>query len=154
GTERLQASGYFRAKLVQERLIAESGTPYTIVRATQFFEFAGGIVYDGTVGDAIHMSPALFQPIAAEDVADAVADATLKAPRNGMIEIGGPAKIPLDEFVRQFLAATHDGREVVTDIHARYFGIDVNDRTLTPDAGAHLGAIHFEDWLSQNAGKK
>lgn len=150
GTERLQASGYFRAKLVQERLIAESGIPYTIVRATQFFEFAAGIAQDGAAGDAIHMSPALFQPMAAEDVADAMFDATLGAPRNGMVEIGGPAKIPLDEFVRQFLAATHDPREVVTDIHARYFGIDVNDRTLTPDAGARLGAMRFEDWLSRS----
>ena len=154
GTERLQASGYFRAKLVQEQFIAESGVPYTIVRAPQFFEFAGGIAQDGAVGDTIHMSPALFQPIAADDVADAVADATLGAPRNGMIEIGGPAKIPLDEFVRKFLAATGDPREVITDIHARYFGIDVNDRTLTPNAGARLGATRFEDWLSQHARSK
>jgi uncharacterized protein YbjT (DUF2867 family) len=154
GTERLQASGYFRAKLVQETMIKEAGIPYTIVRATQFFEFVGEIARTGTVGDKVHMSPALFQPMAAEDVAEAVADATLAAPVNGMIEVAGPARMPLDETVRQFLTATRDPREVVSDIHAGYYGIDVNDRSLTPDAGAHLGATRFEDWLSEYVRQK
>jgi uncharacterized protein YbjT (DUF2867 family) len=151
GTAHLQASGYFRAKLAQEALIENSGTPYTIVRATQFFEFIGGIAQSGTVGDKVHMSPALFQPIASEDVADAMFDATLGAPLNGMLEIAGPTRMPLAEFVRMYLTAMRDPRPVITDIHARYFGIELNDRSLTPNAGARLGATRFEDWLSQHA---
>ncbi len=154
GTERLQASGYFRAKLVQETIIKESGIPYTIVRATQFFEFVGQIAQIGTDGDKVHMSPALFQPMAAEDVADAMAAAALAAPLNGMVEIAGPTRMPLDEAVRQFLTATRDPRAVITDVHAGYYGVDVDDRSLTPDAGAHLGATRFEDWLSQHVSQK
>ncbi len=150
GTERLLASGYFRAKLAQERLIKGGGIPYTIVRATQFFEFVSSIVHSGTAGQQLHMSPALFQPIGSDDVADAMADATLGMPLNGTIEVGGPEKIPLDELVREFLTATDDPREIVTDVHARYFGVELNDKSLTTDAGARLGATRFKDWLIQS----
>jgi uncharacterized protein YbjT (DUF2867 family) len=151
GTERLLVSGYFRAKMVQETLIKESGLPYTIVRATQFFEFVSSIAHSGTAGEKIHLSPALIQPIASDDVADAMADAATGAPVNGMIEIGGPEKIPLDELVGRFLSATRDAREIVTDVHARYFGIELNDKSLTTGDGARLGTTRFNDWLSQSA---
>lgn len=151
GTERLLNSGYFRAKMAQEEAVRTSGIPFTIVRATQFFEFLGGIAGSGTRGETIHMSPALFQPIGSEDVADAVADAALAPPRNGIIEVGGPERIPLDEAVRKYLAATHDPRTVVSDIHAGYFGIQVDDRSLTASAAARLGALRLDDWLAQAA---
>lgn len=151
GTERLLEMGYFGAKLLQENLIKASGLPYTIVRATQFFEFMGAIALAGTVGQTAHLSPALFQPIASDDVADAVADVTLGAPVNGTIEIAGPDRAPIDEFVGSFLNATHDPRKVVADAHAGYFGIAVNDRSLTPGDNPRLGRIRFEDWLSHSA---
>jgi uncharacterized protein YbjT (DUF2867 family) len=151
GTERLLAMGYFRAKLAQENLIKASGIPYTIVRATQFFEFMGAIAQAGTVGQTAHLSPALFQPIASDDVADAVADAALGAPVNGTVEIAGPDRAPIDELVGRFLSATHDPRKVVADAHAGYFGIEVNDRSLTPGDKPRLGVIRFEDWLSRSA---
>lgn len=151
GTERLQVSGYFRAKLVQETLIKESGLPYTIVRATQFCEFVSSIAHSGTAGEKIHLSPALIQPIASDDVADAMVDATIGAPVGGMIEVGGPEKIPLDDLVGRFLTAMRDTREVVTDVHARYFGIELNDKSLTAGDGARLGTTRFNDWLSQSA---
>ena len=149
GTERLLDYGYFGAKLVQESLIKVSGMPYTIVRSTQFFEFTGAIAQSGTVGQAAHVSPALFQPIASDDVADAVADAALGAPVNGTIEIAGPDRVPMDELVGQFLSATHDPRKVVADAHARYFGIELNDQSLNPGDKPRLGAIRFSDWLSR-----
>ncbi|MBN9563454.1 MAG: SDR family oxidoreductase [Alphaproteobacteria bacterium] len=151
GTERLLEMGYFGAKLLQENLIKASGLPYTIVRATQFFEFMGAIALAGTVGQTAHLSPALFQPIASDDVADAVADVTLGAPVNGTIEIAGPDRAPIDEFVGSFLNATHDPRKVVAYAHAGYFGIAVNDRSLTPGDNPRLGRIRFEDWLSHSA---
>ena len=149
GTERLLESGYFPAKLAQEKLIKASGVPYTILRATQFFEFVGGIVESGADGKVIRMSPALFQPIAAEDVAAALADLAEAPPVNGTVEVAGPEPIPLDKIARQFLAAKGDSRKVIADVHARYFGAAVNDRTLTPGENPRLGRIRFVDWLNQ-----
>jgi uncharacterized protein YbjT (DUF2867 family) len=150
GTDRLLASGYFRAKMAQEDLIKASGIPYTIVRATQFFEFIGGIAQLSTVGKTVHLPPALWQPIAADDVASALAEVTLGAPVNGMIEIAGPGRAGLDELVRRFLGATKDPREVITDVDARYYGLVVNDQSLTPGANPRIGPTRFEDWLSRS----
>ncbi len=149
GTERLLESGYFRAKLVQEYLIKASGIPYTIVRATQFFEFLGAIAHGGTTEQAVHLSPALMQPIAAQDVSQAMADAAVRPPVNGMIEIAGPERVPLDEIVGRFLSASKDPRKVVADVRARYFGILLDDRSLTPGDAPLLGATRFEDWLGR-----
>jgi uncharacterized protein YbjT (DUF2867 family) len=148
GTDRLLASGYFRAKMAQEDLIKASGIPYTIVRATQFFEFIGGIAQFSTVGQTVHLPPALWQPIAADDVASALADVTLGAPVKGMIEIAGPERAGLDEMVGRFLGATKDPREVITDGDAPYYGLIVNDQSLTPGANPRIGATSFEDWLN------
>jgi uncharacterized protein YbjT (DUF2867 family) len=152
GTERLLESGYFRGKMAQEDLIKAAGVPYTIVQATQFFEFMGGIAQSGTEGQTVRLSPALMQPIASDDVAEAMADAALAAPVNGTIEIAGPERAPLDEFVGRFLSANKDPRKVVADVRARYFGIALNDRSLTPGANPRLGRTHFGDWLNQSAG--
>jgi uncharacterized protein YbjT (DUF2867 family) len=148
GTDRLPESGYLRAKLAQENLIKNSRIPYTIVRSTQFFEFANSIAQSGTAGQTVRVSPALFQPIMSDDVADAMADAALGAPVNGTIEIAGPERIPLDDFVRRYLAATKDPRTVIADARARYFGTELNDKSLTPGDNPRLGSIRFEDWLS------
>jgi uncharacterized protein YbjT (DUF2867 family) len=150
GTDRLQENGYFRAKMAQENLIKASGIPYTIVRSTQFFEFVNGIAQSATEGQTLRLSPALFQPIASDDVANALADVTLGAPVNGTIEIAGPDRVPLDELVGRFLSATNDSRKVVADIHARYFGAELNDRSLTPGDNPRIGSIRFEDWLSHS----
>ena len=128
GSDRLPDSGYLRAKMAQERLIKASGIPYTIVRSTQFFEFVSGIAQSATNGQTVRLSPALLQPIMSDDVADAMADATLGAPVNGTIEIAGPDKVPLDELVRRFLRAKQDPRTVIADTHARYFGTELDDR--------------------------
>jgi uncharacterized protein YbjT (DUF2867 family) len=149
GTERLLEFGYFGAKLAQERLIENSGVPYTIVRATQFFEFVGGIAQEATQGQTVRVSPARIQPMAADDVAAAVADAAL-APAQGMIESGGPESFQMDQLIRKYLIAKNDRREVVTDPDARYFGIRLDDRSLTPDAGARLGTITFDEWLARD----
>jgi uncharacterized protein YbjT (DUF2867 family) len=149
GTERLLASGYFRAKMAQEELIKGSKVPYTIVRATQFFEFVGGIAQFSTVGQTVHLPPALWQPMAADDVATALADIALEPPVNGFIEIAGPERAGLDELVGRFLAATKDPRQVVTDPTALYYGVAVNDRSLTPGVDARIGATFFEDWLQR-----
>ena len=154
GTERLLAFGYFSAKLAQEDLIRNSGQPYTIVRATQFFEFIGGIADEATHGGSVRVSPARIQPMAADDVAAAVADAALSAPVNGTIEIAGPESFPLDHLVRKYLDGRNDRRSVVTDPAARYFGIELDDRSLTPDPGARLGAIRFDDWLRDTGTSK
>lgn len=148
GTDRLPECGYFRAKLVQENLIRRSTIPYTILRATQFFEFIGGIVDTGSDGQMARLSPALFQPVAADDVAAVLADVTLADPVNGMVELAGPERLSLDEFGRKYLAATRDSRKVVADIHARYFGAELDDRSLTPGKDPRLGATRFEDWLA------
>lgn len=152
GSERLPDNGYFRAKVSQENLIKASGIPYTILRATQFFEFVGGIAQSATVDGEVRLSPALFQPIASDDVAAALADIALAAPVNGTIEVAGPEAIPLDEVVRQFLRATKDRRKVVPDVHARYFGALLDDRSLTPGKNPRLGAIRFDDWVGRQAG--
>ncbi|MCK3777158.1 SDR family oxidoreductase [Ensifer sesbaniae] len=153
GSERLPENGYFRAKVAQETLIKASGIPYTILRATQFFEFVGGIAQSATVGNEVRLSPALFQPIASDDVAAALADVALAPPLNATIEVAGPDAIPLDEVVRRFLRATQDGRNVVPDVRARYFGAVLDDQSLTPGKDPRLGAIHFDDWLGQNAAR-
>jgi len=150
GTERLLESGYFPAKIAQEKLIKASEIPYTILRATQFFEFVGAIVQSGTDGDVIRLSPALLQPIASDDVAAALADLAVAPPVNGMVEVAGPEPLPLDKFARQFLTANGDSRQVIADVHARYFGAAINDRSLTPGEHPRLGPTRFEDWLSHS----
>jgi uncharacterized protein YbjT (DUF2867 family) len=147
GTDRLPDSGYLRAKLAQERLIKASGIPYTIVRATQFFEFLGAIAAAGTEGNRVRVSNASFQPIAADDVANAVSEAALSSPVNDVIEIAGPERLPMNEMVARYLKATNDPREVVSDPQARYFGTRLDDRSLVPGGNAQLGAIRLEDWL-------
>jgi uncharacterized protein YbjT (DUF2867 family) len=151
GTERLPESGYFRAKMAQEELIKASGIPYTILRSTQFFEFVDGIIKSGTEGDAIRLSPALIQPIASDDVAAALAVLTIGTPLNATVEVAGPEACPLDKFARKFLDARGDKREVIADVHARYFGAALNDRTLTPGDNPRLGLIRFADWLARAA---
>jgi uncharacterized protein YbjT (DUF2867 family) len=149
GTDRLLASGYFRGKMAQENLIKAAPIPYTIVRATQFFEFTGGIAQAATDGETVRVPPAMMQPIAADDVAAAMADAALAAPANGTIEIAGPEPIRQDELVRQYLAATGDKRKVVTDPRAMYYGLTVDDRSLTPGSNPRLGPTRFADWLAR-----
>jgi uncharacterized protein YbjT (DUF2867 family) len=150
GTERLLASGYFRAKMAQETLIKASPVPYTIVRATQFFEFVGGIAQSATDGQTVRLSPALLQPIASDDVAAALVDVVVDAPLNGTVELAGPERLPLDKLVGRFLSATQDPREVVTDVHARYFGLELNDQSLTPGDNPRIGPTRFDDWLSRS----
>lgn len=150
GTDRLLESGYFRAKMAQENLIKASKIPYTIVHSTQFFEFMGSIAQSGTVGQTVHLSPALVQPIVSDDVADAMADVTLGAPVNGTIEIAGPERARLDELVGRFLRATQDPREVVTNVHARYFGVELNDQSLIPGDNPRIAPTRFEEWLSDS----
>jgi uncharacterized protein YbjT (DUF2867 family) len=147
GTERLLASGFFRAKMAQENLIKASSIPYSIVRATQFFEFVKQIAAYSTVGNEVRLPSALIQPMAADDVASAVARIATDSPVNSVIEIGGPEQFGLDELVRRYLAAFPDPREVISDQHAPYYGIQVSERTLVPDNAAQLGEMRFEDWL-------
>lgn len=152
GTDRPPGNAYFHAKLAQEEIIRGSGIPYTIVRATQFFEFLGGIADLGTVGGEVRLSPALFQPIAAEDVAQAVADAALSPAANGTIETAGPERLPLDQFVARFLKARQDTRRVVADVRAGYFGGQIDDRSLVPGGdGARIGRIRFDEWIGRLA---
>jgi uncharacterized protein YbjT (DUF2867 family) len=150
GSDRLPDSGYLRAKMAQENLIKASKIPYTIVRSTQFFEFVNAITQSGTVGQTVHLSPALLQPIGSDDVADAMTDVALGAPLNGMIEIAGPERIPLEELARRYLRATKDPRQVVADVHARYFGAALNDQSLTPGDNPRLAPTRLEDWLSRS----
>src|SRR5262252_5188312 len=152
GTDRLLASGYFRAKMAQENLIKASPIPYTIVRATQFFEFVGGIAQSATEGQTVRLPPVLMQPIAADDVAAALADVALAEPLNGTVEIAGPEQLRQDDLVRQFLNATGDARTVIADPKALYYGIAVNDQSLTPGDHPRLGPTRFDDWLRHNAG--
>src|SRR5215470_596554 len=159
GTDRLTGSGpgslsgYFRAKLAQENLIRASGIPFTIVHATQFFEFAKNIAQSGTDGSTVRLSSVLMQPMAADDVAAPVAEAALGPPVNGMIEVAGPDQIRQDELVRQYLRATGDPRKVITDDKRLYYGIEVNDQSLVPGPNPRLGKIHFKDWLSRTTHK-
>ena len=151
GTERMLASGYFRAKIAQENLIKASSIPHSIVRATQFYEFFKGIADFSTEGNKVRLPHVLFQPMAADDVASAVAKVAIGPPVNGILEIGGPEKFRLDEFIRRGLVARKDPREVVADPQARYYGIEVKERTLVPEGEAQLGKIRFDDWLTQPA---
>ncbi|MEY9325135.1 SDR family oxidoreductase [Sinorhizobium fredii] len=153
GTERLQESGYFRAKLAQERLIKASGIPYTIVHSTQFMEFLGGIAQSGTVGETVHLSPAYVQPIASDDVADAMADVALARPVNGTIEIAGPERSRLSDLVGRYLKAMGDARKIEPDPEARYFGARLEDGSLVSDNNPRLGRITFEEWFANSARK-
>ena len=152
GTDRMLSSGYFRAKMAQENLIKASNIPYTIVRATQFFEFVSGIAQSATEGQMVRLPSALMQPIGAEDVAAALAEVALQKPLNQTIELAGPESIRMDELVRRFLSARGDSRQVIVDNQARYFGIEVNDQSLTPGASPRIGPTRFDDWLTATAG--
>jgi len=153
GSERMLESGYFRAKIAQENLIKGSSIPYSIVRATQFFEFVKGIADFSTEGNEVRLPSALIQPMAADDVASAVGRIAMGAPVNGTVEVGGPEKFRLDELIRRGLAAFKDPRVVVADPHARYYAIEVSERTLLPGDDARLGETRFETWLTQPAAK-
>jgi uncharacterized protein YbjT (DUF2867 family) len=154
GTERLLESGYFRAKSAQENLIKSSSIPYSIVRATQFFEFINGIADFSTEGNIVRLPSVLIQPMAADDVASGVCRVTLGSPLNGTVEIGGPEQFRLDELVRRGLAARNDPRKVVADPQASYYGIKVSKATLIPESNARLAETHFETWLSQSANRQ
>jgi len=143
-------NGYFRAKLAQEKLIKSSGTPYTIIRSTQFLEFLRGIVASGADGNIVRISPGLFQPIAADDVGAIVAEVALAAPRNGIVDIAGPERAPFNEFIARYLKAVGDPRKVVSDPEARYFGGRVEERSLVPLGEARLGRIGFDEWLRRS----
>ena len=151
GTQQLSESGYFRAKIAQEKLIKESSIPYTIVQATQFFEFLKGLADWSMVGDKVHLPPVLFQPMAADDVAGAVGRIAVGQPVNGIVEIGGPEQFRLDELVRRRLASLNDPREVIADPNARYSGAEITEKTLVPGKNARLGETRFETWLTQPA---
>jgi uncharacterized protein YbjT (DUF2867 family) len=150
GTDRLQASGYFRAKLAQEKLITDSSIPNSIVHATQFFEFVQSIAQAATDGGTVRLAPVFIQPMAAEDVAAAVGKVSVSQPLNGIIEIAGPEQFRLDEFIRRGLNARNDPRTVIADPDATYFGAELGERTLIPADGAQLGATRFETWLEQS----
>ena len=150
GADRLPASGYLRAKVAQENLIKASKVSFTIVRSTQFFEFVKGIAQTATEGQTVRLPSALMQPIASDDVAAALADAAIAEPLNDTVEVAGPESIRMDEFVRRFLSANGDPRKVITDVHALYYGIEVNDKSLIPGDNPRLGSTHFEDWLSRS----
>ncbi|HEX2011800.1 MAG TPA: SDR family oxidoreductase [Roseateles sp.] len=152
GSERVPESGYFRAKVAQEALIKSSSVPYTIVRATQFFEFLGAIAHVSTEGQTVRVSSAQLQPMAAADVAAALARVAAEAPLNGTCEIAGPQVFRLDELMRRALRAGGDAREIVTDDAALYFGTRLSDASLMPGAGVRLGMIALDGWLAQNAG--
>jgi uncharacterized protein YbjT (DUF2867 family) len=149
GTERLSESGYFRAKIAQEQLIKGSSIPYSIVHATQFFEFVKSIAAAATEGDRVRLAPVLIQPMAADDVANAMGRIATGPPLNGVVEVAGPERFRLDELIRQGLRAQNDPREVIADPRARYFGAALTERTLVPDDDARLGETRFDDWLSQ-----
>src|ERR1700722_20928058 len=149
GTDRSD-NGYFRAKVAQEKLVVASGVPYTIIRSTQFLEFLGAIAASSADGNKVRISPGLFQPIAADDVAAVVADVAVAAPRNGIVEIAGPERAPFNEFVARYLTAVGDQRVVVSDPEARYFGGRVEERSLVPLGEARLGRIAFDEWLSRS----
>jgi uncharacterized protein YbjT (DUF2867 family) len=151
GTERLPHSGYLRAKVAQEKLIKGSSIPYSILRATQFFEFAARIADEATSDNTVRLPHVLFQPMAADDVAAAVGKVAVGAPLNGTVEIGGPEQFRFDDFIRQALRARRDTREVVADPHAPYFGTELDERSLVPDDGAELGPTRFDDWLSRQS---
>lgn len=151
GVDLPPANGYFRAKLAQENFIKSSNIPYTIVRATQFFEFVGNIADSGTVGKTVHITPAFFQPIAADDVAAALCQVALAKPVNGIVEIGGPERLRLSELIEQYLKATNDPRTVISDVNAHYFGMALTDNMLVPSTNVRLGSINFKSWQDSQA---
>jgi uncharacterized protein YbjT (DUF2867 family) len=153
GTDRMPDSGYFRAKVAQEKLIEKSGIPYTIIRSTQFMEFLGGIAASGADGNTVRLSPGLFQPIAADDVAALTADVALAAPRGGIVEIAGPERAPLSDIIARYLKAVGDPRAVVSDSEARYFGGRVEERSLVPLGEARLGCIGLDEWIRRSPAK-
>ncbi len=153
GTDRSPDNGYFRAKVAQEKLIQASAIPYTIIRSTQFMEFLGGIAAEATKGSTVRISPGLFQPIAADDVAAIVADVALAAPRNGIVDIAGPERAPFNEIIARYLNAIGDPREVVSDAEARYFGGRIEERSLVPLDEARLGRIGLDEWLRRSQAK-
>src|ERR1700682_575396 len=153
GTDRSPDNGYFRAKVAQENLIEASGIPYTIIRATQFLEFLGGIAASAADGNMVRLPPGLLQPIAADDRASVVAEVALAAPRNGIVEIAGPERAPFNEIVARYLKAVGDPREVVSDPEARYFGGRVEERSLVPLGEARLGRIDLDEWLRRSPAK-
>jgi uncharacterized protein YbjT (DUF2867 family) len=150
GTDRMPDNGYFRAKVAQEKVITAARVPYTIIRATQFMEFLRGIADSGADGSVVRLSPGLFQPIAADDVAAITADVALAAPRNGIVEIAGPERAPLSEFIARYLKAVGDPRTVVSDPAARYYGGRVEERSLVPLGDARLGRIGLDEWLRRS----
>ncbi|HVZ94500.1 MAG TPA: NAD(P)H-binding protein [Phycisphaerales bacterium] len=150
GTDRLQASGYFRAKLAQENAIKSAGVSFTIVRACQFFEFIGAVAQDATVGNTVRARTSLMQPMAADDVAEALADVAISAPVNGIAEIGGPEPMQIDDAIRRLLVAKGDPREVIADDNAMYFGLKLERGSLVPGPGARLGRVTFAEWLRHN----
>jgi len=147
GTDRLQSSGYFRAKLAQEELIKASPIPWTILRSTQFFPFVAGIIQSGSAGDEVHLSSAMVQPVAAEDVVEALVEIVLGQPLNNTVEIAGPEAIRMDAFAQEYLDAREDRRKVVAESDGLYFGTLIDDRSLTPGPNARLGTVTLEDWL-------
>ena len=151
GSDRLPDSGYMRAKIAQEKLIKESAIPYSIVHATQFFEFGKRIADSFTEGSTVRVPPVRFQPIAADDVASAVARVAMGSPLNGTVEVAGPEQFRFDEFINRGLSASKDPREVIADPQARYFGTELSERSLVPGDGALLGETRFDDWLSRSA---
>jgi uncharacterized protein YbjT (DUF2867 family) len=153
GADRLPESGYLRAKVAQEKLIKASPIPYSILRSTQFFEFLRGIANSATVEETAYVSPALFQPIASDDVVATLADVTMGPPIIGIVEVAGPERISMAEMVKRYLTETGDSRKVVADPNARYFGTVLNDGSLTPGANAHIGSTSFEQWLSESTQK-
>jgi uncharacterized protein YbjT (DUF2867 family) len=150
GTQKLTDSAYFRAKVAQEELIRSSGIPYTIIHSTQFFEFLPGIIQSATDGDTVRLAPALVQPIASDDVADAVAGVAVQAPANGTVEISGPDREPLSDLAQRFLSITQDPRKVISDVHARYFGAELKTDSLVPEGKTWQGALNFERWVEQS----
>ena len=153
GADRLPESGYLRAKLAQEETVKTGSVPYTILRATQFFEFIGRIADSSADGDTIRLAPVFVQPESADDVAAALADVAVSEPMNGIVELGGPEQFRLDELARRVLSANNDPRPVTADIHARYFGTELDDHSLTPGSNARIAPTRFEDWLSRSAAR-
>jgi uncharacterized protein YbjT (DUF2867 family) len=151
GTDRLPDSGYLRGKLAQEDAVKAASVPYTILRATQFFEFIGRIADSSMKGDTVHLPPVLVQPEAADDVAAALAEVALSEPVNGIVELAGPERFPLDELARRVLSANNDPRRVTADMHARYFGAELDEHSLTPGDNTRIAPTRFEDWLRKSA---
>ncbi|MBD2465739.1 SDR family oxidoreductase [Oscillatoria sp. FACHB-1407] len=150
GADRLPDSGYMRAKVAQENLIKSGGIPYTILRATQFFEFIGAIAQSATDGQTVRLPTALIQPVLSDDVADALVDIALGEPVNGIVELAGPDRLRFDALISCFLSANHDTRQVIAESHARYFGATLDEQSLVPQGNSHIGSTRFEDWLNRS----